>query len=233
MAMGGQHRDNGDVDDGQLHLTEWPYPWPVMDADQYAPPGDQAVLLEAIGRATGLGHPFQEHPPPRSWWHDGDDPTPEPPDGTAVEVLGGVVDRARNRVAWLERHTSRPDGDDGRVGVLLNLAGDGTVDLPRIGRQADRTPGPRVSVYLVPDRDDKVTGIEYVRFFDSPAESLLVVYDWSGDKKHLCRLTLCAPGLYGVQAHLGGPRWPRGGCGGWGTLVGPVHAVVPARGFSP
>jgi hypothetical protein len=176
-----------------------------MDESQYCvPPGDRAVLLEAIGRVTGLGHSFQEQPPPRRWWGSEDDLTPEPPNGKAVEVLGGVVDRAYDRVAWVERYTFRPDGDDGWQIVLLNLAGEGTCDLPLIEGWANRGPGPRVSVHLVPDRADKVCGIRVVRFLRASAldESLVVVFDWAGEGKRLCRLTLSAQGLNGVQA-----RW--------------------------
>ncbi|WP_086819010.1 hypothetical protein [Allokutzneria sp. NRRL B-24872] len=64
-----------------------------------------------------------------------------------------------------------------------------------------------MSVGLVPDRDDKVTGVDFLRFFGRPRESVVVAYDWSGGGKHLTRLTLRAPGLHGVQAHrvkLGG-----------------------------
>ncbi|MFI7672229.1 hypothetical protein [Actinophytocola sp. NPDC049390] len=160
--------------------------------DQYAvPPGDHAVLLEAIGRATGLDHPFREHP------GGGED-------GPAVRVLGGVIDRERDRVAWVERHRFQ---DAGWVSVWLNLSGEGTSDLPRITGWVHQEPKPRVSVSLTPDRDDKVTGVDFLRFFGYPGESLMVVYNWSGGRKHLLRLTLRAPGLDGVQAHwvrLGG-----------------------------
>ncbi|MFL6077364.1 MAG: hypothetical protein ACJ73S_28720 [Mycobacteriales bacterium] len=139
-----------------------------MSESQYAVPlGDPAVLLEAINRVSAV-------------------------EGVAVEVLGGVVDRERDRVAWIERHAADPDW----IGVRLNLAGDGTGTLPRIGRRK-----PRVSVDLVPDRDDKVTGVEYLRFFDDPRDCLIVVYEWAGGGRRLCRLTLRAPGLHGVQSH--------------------------------
>jgi hypothetical protein len=161
-----------------------------MDEGQYGvPPSDRAVLLAAIGRVAGLGHPFRERPPPRRWWGSEDDLTPEPPGRAAVEVLGGVVDRADDRVAWVERYTFRPDGDDGWEVVLLNLAGEGTWDLPLIEGWAHRGPGPRVSVHLVPDRADKVCEVRFVRFVRASAldESLVVVYDWAGEHKRLCR----------------------------------------------
>lgn len=176
-----------------------------MKGDQYAlPPRDRAILLDAIGRMTGMGHPFREIPPPGRRRGDDDDQTPEPPDGTAVQVLGGVIDRSRDRVAWVERYKFRPDGDGGWVVVLLNLAGEGTSRLPEITGWVNRGPGPRVSVHLVPDRADKVAGITYLRFLksgDLRSESLVVVYGWAARGKRLCRLTLDAPGLSGVQAH--------------------------------
>lgn len=166
------------------------------------PPGDQAVLLDAIGRATGLDHPFREHPPPASWWGRDDSPTPEPPDGVAIEVLGGAIDRQTDRVAWVERNTFPPDEDwiDGFVNVWVNLAGKGFARLPRIEGWVYQDPKPQVSVRLAADRSDKVTRLEYVRFFDSSPESLVVVYDWAGTKQ-LLRLTLSARGLRGVQSH--------------------------------
>jgi hypothetical protein len=173
--------------------SQRPYAQTVVDEDQYAvPPGDRAILLDAIGRMTGMGHPFREL-------------TPEPPDGAAVKVLGGVVDRSKDRVAWVERYKFRHGGDDGWVIVLLNLAGEGvTWRLPQITSWVNRGPGPRVSVHLVPDRADNVAGISFLRFLksgDAWGESLVVVYGWAGRGQRLCRLTLDAPGLSGVQAH--------------------------------
>lgn len=170
-----------------------------MDRDQYAvPPGDHAVLLDAIGRATGLDHPFQEHAA-----------APEPADGASVRVLGGVIDRRADRVAWVERYHFRPEGYwvDGYVSAWLNLAGKGTAGLPAVEGWAYREPKPQVSVSLVQDRADRVTGVEFMRFFDSPLDCVVVVYDWAGDHKRLCRLTLRSPGLRGVQSdwiRLGG-----------------------------
>jgi len=162
-----------------------------MDADQNAvPPGEHAVLLDAIGRLTGLDRPWRQHPPPSRWWDLEDDGTPEPSDGVAVEVLGGAIDQTRDRVAWVERRTVRPDGDGGWIRVWLNLAGE---DMPR------------VSVPLVPDRDDKVTGVDFLRFFDVPTECLVIGFSWAGDRKRLCRLTPCATGPHSVhRVDLGG-----------------------------
>lgn len=173
-----------------------------MDEGQYAvPPGDRGVLLDAIGRVSGLDRPFREHPPPSRWWHAEDDGTPEPPEGVAVQVLGGVIDESGDRVAWVERYVQRPDGDDAWVSVSLKLAGDGIAGLRRIEGRTNQEPKPQVSVGLVPDRPDKVIEVGFLGFFDSDPESLIVVYDWAGGGKRLCRLTLRAPGLYGVQAH--------------------------------
>lgn len=129
-------------------------------------------------------------------------------------MLGGVIDRGGRRVAWVERHQF---ASDGWVSVWLNLSGDGTVRLPLITGWEHQEPKPRVSVKLAPDRDDKVTGVEFAQFFGYPQESVILLYTWSGVGMCLARLTLSAPGLHGVQTH-------------WVELGGRAAVVVTGEG---
>ncbi|MGW1994961.1 hypothetical protein [Embleya sp. NPDC001921] len=156
-------------------------------------------LLTVIGHALGIDGPLREFPPP-AWWWDGEDrdaATPGPPDGYAIEVMAGVVDR--DRVAWVQRHTFPPDEDgDTWVAVWLRLAGDGLTDLPRIqGWVHFDEPHRHIAVPLTNERADYVTGVPYMKFFD---DHLVVVTEIAGSRAELCRLTLHAPGLAGVQA---------------------------------
>jgi hypothetical protein len=168
--------------------------------------GDREVLLAEIGRVLGMGQPFREWPAPERWWRpERPDATPEPPDGVAVDVLGGVVDDRRDRVAWVERHITRPDRelrDEGWVTVKLNVAGDDVPDLRgvRVSRFASLPrSGARISVPLAEDRADRITAVPYLRFLDGLAgDALVVVYSKIGHK-YVCRVTFAAPGLYGIQ----------------------------------
>ncbi|MDB4932251.1 MAG: hypothetical protein JWM10_4735 [Myxococcaceae bacterium] len=80
---------------------------------------DHATLLAAIGRALGLPKPYAETVAGRL------DAVAlgtlaSPPAGAGCEVLGGAVDAARGRVAWVEQR-SEDAADDDYVPVEIDL----------------------------------------------------------------------------------------------------------------
>lgn len=151
-------------------------------------------LLTAIGQALGMPGPFQEWS--HRWWLC---PLalPPGPGSVEIEVLAGAVDPHLDRVAWVER---RVYGNGGWVFVSLNLAGHGTLELPRIREGTPTTSdwSPRISIPLDDDRADRVTGIHHLELRD---HELVVVYGMGGQRRIACRLTLSAPGLDGVLVH--------------------------------
>lgn len=85
---------------------------------------DHATLLAAIGRALGLPTAYAESPAERidaiSLGTGA-----SPPAGAGLEVLGGAVDPATGRVAWVEQRTGLPEGEHVPVVIDLCFAWDG------------------------------------------------------------------------------------------------------------
>ncbi|MFC5745077.1 hypothetical protein [Actinomadura rugatobispora] len=85
-------------------------------------------LLAAIGAALGLDGPYTETPPPGSGGISLKTMSGLPA-GAGLEVLGGTVDAATGRVAWVEEVTGEPVRGIVPVDLTINVAGPG---LPRV-----------------------------------------------------------------------------------------------------
>jgi hypothetical protein len=85
---------------------------------------EHPALLEAIGRALGQDAPYAEF--------DGErveaislGTMQSPPAGASRRVLGGAVDAATGRVAWVEERSDQPQGNHVPVEIDLHVAWDG------------------------------------------------------------------------------------------------------------
>ncbi|WP_163989603.1 hypothetical protein [Pyxidicoccus caerfyrddinensis] len=82
------------------------------------------ALLTAIGRALGSDVPYPEAPgTPGDALHLGT--MKLLPVGTSREVLGGAVDAATGRVAWVEQRTGEPQGGYVPVSIDVHFAWEG------------------------------------------------------------------------------------------------------------